>query len=73
FRGMGYAIPAAHTNCVFVEIGRPASWFREQCLERGVRVGRDFPPFESTHTRISLGTREEMETAVQVFRDVLAG
>jgi histidinol-phosphate aminotransferase len=73
FREMGYDGPDAHTNCVFIEIGRPASWFRDECLERGVRIGRDFPPFEQTHSRISLGTREEMEVAVQVFREVLRG
>ena len=73
FQGMGYEIPDTHTNCVFVNIGRPSAWFREQCLARNVQVGRDFPPFEATHTRISLGTWEEMQTAMQVFRDVLAG
>ena len=26
-------------------------------------VGRDFPPFEKTHARISLGTMEEMQKA----------
>jgi histidinol-phosphate/aromatic aminotransferase/cobyric acid decarboxylase-like protein len=36
-----------------------------------VQVGRDFPPFEKTHSRISLGTMEEMKRAVQVFRRVL--
>jgi histidinol-phosphate/aromatic aminotransferase/cobyric acid decarboxylase-like protein len=35
-------------------------------------VGRDFPPMEQTHSRISLGTMEEMEMAVRVFRDVLS-
>jgi len=36
-----------------------------------VMVGRDFPPFEQTHCRISIGTMEEMQKAVTVFRDVL--
>jgi hypothetical protein len=36
-----------------------------------VRVGRDFPPFEKSHTRISLGTMDEMKRAVGVFRQVL--
>ena len=34
-------------------------------------VGRDFPPFENTHARISLGTMEEMKKATAVFRSVL--
>jgi hypothetical protein len=36
-----------------------------------VRVGRDFPPFEKSHTRITLGTMDEMKQAVVVFRKVL--
>ena len=38
----------------------------------GVLVGRDFPPFEKTHCRISIGTQAEMQRAVDVFRKVLA-
>jgi len=34
-------------------------------------VGRDFPPFEKTHCRISIGTMDEMKKAVTVFRTVL--
>ena len=69
---MGYNAPDSHTNHIFVELGHPASQFREACLEQKVRVGRDFPPLEQTHCRISLGTMEEMEEAVRVFRNVLA-
>ena len=72
FRDMGFEVPDSHTNHIFVGLGRPASEFRAACLERSVRVGRDFPPMEQTHCRISLGTMEEMETAVRVFRSVLS-
>jgi len=34
-------------------------------------VGRDFPPFEKTHCRISIGTMDEMKKATEVFRSVL--
>ena len=71
FRELGYDGPDAHANCIFVELGRPASWFRDECLKRGVAIGRDFAPLADTHSRISLGTMEEMEFAVSVFRDVL--
>jgi histidinol-phosphate aminotransferase len=71
FRGMGFEAADCHTNCIFVDLKRPASQFREACLELKVRVGRDFPPMEKTHSRISLGTMEEMRQAVQVFRKVL--
>lgn len=71
FRDMGFEGTNANTNCVFVDIKRPAKDFREACAAQKVRVGRDFPPFEKTHTRISLGTMEEMKQAVAVFRRVL--
>ncbi len=71
FREWGYDGPDVHTNCVFVNLGRPASWFRDECLARGVRVGRDFPPFEDRYSRITLGTAEEMEQAMEVFKEVL--
>jgi histidinol-phosphate/aromatic aminotransferase/cobyric acid decarboxylase-like protein len=34
-------------------------------------VGRDFPPYEKTHARVSIGTQAEMDRAVAVFRKVL--
>jgi histidinol-phosphate aminotransferase len=71
FREMGYDMSVPHANFVLVDLQRPASWFREQCTARKVTVGRDFPPFEQTHSRISLGTMEEMQQAMQVFRDIL--
>ena len=71
FRDMGYEVPDSHTNHIFVNLKRPASEFRSACLDHGIRVGRDFPPMENTHSRISLGTMEEMEASVRVFREVL--
>jgi histidinol-phosphate aminotransferase len=62
----------AQANFMFVNIGTPARAFRDACRAKGVIVARDFPPFEKTHARISLGTMEEMTKAVQVFGDVLA-
>ena len=58
-------------NFLFVDVGRPAKDFREACAKQGVIVGRDFPPFEKTHARISVGTMEEMQKAAAVFRGVL--
>jgi histidinol-phosphate aminotransferase len=72
FKEMGYEVAESQTNFVFVNIRRPAKEFREACAKEGVLVGRDFPPLEKTHARISIGTWEEMHTAVGVFRKVLA-
>jgi histidinol-phosphate aminotransferase len=71
FKRMGYEAADCHTNCIFVNLARPASEFREACRKLGVAVGRDFPPMEKTHSRISLGTMEEMRKAVDVFQKVL--
>jgi len=70
-RKLGYDVPEPHTNHVFVALGRPAAEFREACQALGVAVGRDFPPMEKTHSRISLGTMDEMRRAMDVFRTVL--
>ncbi len=71
FKEMGYDAPDSQTNFVFVNIGRPAAGFRDACRTQGVAVGRDFPPMEQTHARISLGTMDDMQRAMRVFRQVL--
>ena len=68
---MGCKSTDSHTNFLFVDVGRPAREFREACARQGVMVGRDFPPFEKTHARISIGTLDEMRKATEVFRSVL--
>jgi histidinol-phosphate aminotransferase len=72
FRSRGYEVPDSNTNHIFVNLGMPAGKFREGCLEHKVLVGRDFPPLEQTHCRISLGSREEMKIALEVFSKALA-
>ena len=71
FRDLGFEGTNANTNHIFVDIKRPAKDFRDACAAQKVRVGRDFPPFEKSHTRISLGTMDVMKLAVAVFRRVL--
>jgi histidinol-phosphate aminotransferase len=71
FRAMGFDSPESQTNFIFVNIRRPAVEFRDACRAQGVAVGRDFPPMEKTYARISLGTMEDMQKAMVVFRQVL--
>jgi len=71
FKTMGFEAPDCHTNCIFVDLKRPAKQFRDACAALKVSVGRDFPPFENTHSRITLGSMDEMKQAVQVFKRVL--
>jgi histidinol-phosphate aminotransferase len=61
----------SQANFIFVDIHRSAKDFREACAKSNVMVGRDFPPFEKTHARISIGTMDEMQRATEVFRNVL--
>jgi len=72
FADRGMKPTDCQANFMFVNIGTPAKAFREACRAKNVMVARDFPPFHQTHARISLGTMEEMQKAVQVFGEVLA-
>jgi histidinol-phosphate aminotransferase len=71
FADMGFTATDSQANFIFVNIKRPAAPFRDACAAAGVLVGRDFPPYEKTHCRISIGTMAEMQRAVEVFRKVL--
>lgn len=68
---LGCKCTASQGNFIFVDVHRPAQAFRDACAKHGVMVGRDFPPFEKTHARISIGTMNEMTKAADVFRTVL--
>lgn len=68
---LGFDTPESHTNHIFPNMKQPASVVRDACRPHNIIVGRDFPPLQHTHCRISLGSMEEMEAAVAVFRKVL--
>jgi histidinol-phosphate aminotransferase len=71
FDQMGFKATDSQANFIFVNLNRPAKPFRDACAQQGVMVGRDFPPYEKTHCRISIGTMAEMERAADVFKKVL--
>jgi histidinol-phosphate aminotransferase len=71
FADRGMKSTETHTNFGFVNIGSSIAKFREACAAKGVRVARNFPPFENSHCRISFSTMEDMQKAVQVFGEVL--
>lgn len=73
FEQMGFKATDSQANFLFVDIKRPAKPFRDACAQQGVLVGRDFPPYEKTHCRVSIGTMDEMQRAVDVFKRVLGG
>lgn len=72
FRERGYIPTDSQTNFMFVDIKRPVKGFRDFCAKEGILVGRDFPQYEKSHCRISVGTMAEMQRAVKVFEKALA-
>jgi histidinol-phosphate aminotransferase len=70
FHEAGYEVTESQTNFLFVDLRMRIEDFQAGCKERGVRVGRPFPPLW-TRARISLGTMEEMKQATKVFAGVL--
>jgi histidinol-phosphate aminotransferase len=71
FSGLGLTMSAAEANFMMVDIRRDAKAFKTACLEKGVAIGRAFPPL-TTQARMSFGTMAEMQKAVEVFRALLA-
>lgn len=70
FRDLGFTVAPSQANFVLVDIRRDARGFQDVCRERGVMVGRPFPPLD-TWTRVSIGTMDEMRRAAPIFADVL--
>jgi histidinol-phosphate aminotransferase len=68
---MGARPSDSQANFLFVDVGMAVKDFRDACAKQGVLVGRDFPPLEKSHCRISIGTMDEMQRATEVFRSVL--
>ncbi len=72
FADRGYTPTDSQTNFLFVDLKRPVRGFRELCAKQGILVGRDFPPYEKSHCRISISTLADMQRAVKVFEQALA-
>lgn len=71
FKSNGRKTTDSQTNFIFAETGMPAEDFRAGCLEHGIKVGRDFPPYEKSWARISISTIEDMRRATTVFGKVM--
>jgi histidinol-phosphate aminotransferase len=67
--GLKY-IPS-HTNFVFFHTGQPIAQVAKTFADRGVEVGRAFPPFNDW-CRISTGTLEEVEVFTTIAKDVFS-
>jgi histidinol-phosphate/aromatic aminotransferase/cobyric acid decarboxylase-like protein len=58
-------------NFVMIETGRDAQDVQSAMLEKGVAIGRRFPPL-TTMIRVSIGTDAEMAKFRKVFTEVMA-
>ena len=65
---LGLRYIKSNTNFTFIETGMENSAFQETMLEHGISTGRDFPPYHTTWSRISMSKPEEMEYFVQVYK-----
>ena len=70
-RALGLAVVPSQTNFFLTDIGRDPLAFRNAARERGVAVGRPFPPL-TTHMRLSVGTMDEMQRALPILAELLA-
>jgi len=69
--GLGYEVIPSDTNFLMVHIRRPVQEAAAAFRERGVLVGRPFPPMLE-HMRVSVGTESEMDRFMNAFEDIFA-
>jgi histidinol-phosphate aminotransferase len=69
--GLGYSVIPSQTNFFMVHVRRPVQPVIEEFRERGVLVGRPFPPMLE-HLRVSVGTPDEMRRFMAAFQEIFA-
>lgn len=62
----------SHANFVFFQTGRPVQEFNKAMADKGVIVGRAFPPLLDW-CRVSTGTEEEVGRFVRALEFVRKG
>ena len=66
----GYPVIPSQTNFFMVSLeGRTVQPVIEEFRQKGVLVGRPFPPM-TTHMRVSIGTAEEMDRFTKAFKEI---
>jgi histidinol-phosphate aminotransferase len=70
FIDRGFTPAKSDANFLFVDIKRDVKPVIAACFEKGIAVGRPFPPLE-THLRLTMGLQPEMEKALEVLKTVL--
>ncbi len=68
-KALGYESIPSECNFFMLHIKRPVVPVIAEFRERGVLVGRPFPPM-TEHLRVSVGTPEEMDRFMVAFKDI---
>lgn len=69
---LGLRYIKSNSNFTFIETGMENQFVQSRMREYGILTGRDFPPFHTTWTRVSMSKPEEMEYFAQVYRQLFA-
>jgi histidinol-phosphate aminotransferase len=69
---LGLQRTSSQGNFVFFDTGAPIERFQQRMLARGIRVGRRFAGYD-TWSRVTVGTREEMDRFLAELPPALAG
>ena len=69
--GMGFSVIPSETNFFMMHTGRDVEGVRSAFREKGVAVGRPFPPMLE-HLRVSIGTEQEMGRFMTAFREIFS-
>ncbi len=67
---MGYEVVPSEANFFMVNLRRPVSSVLGGFRQRGVLVGRPFPPMDD-YLRVSVGNADEMERFMVAFKEVV--
>ena len=66
----GYKFIPPHGNFMMIEVHRESSLVASDMLDRGVAVGRPFPPYD-TLLRVTIGSETDMAKFKEVFQQVV--
>ena len=69
--GLGFNCIPAETNFFMMHTGRHVEEVQAAFRQRGVAVGRPFPPMLE-HLRVSIGTEQEMGRFMTAFKDIFS-
>lgn len=58
----------SNANFTFIQTGMENSIVQQKMREYGISTGRDFPPYHTSWTRVSMSKPEEMKYFVQVYK-----